>query len=482
MKTGSPAGSLRFLRDSQVEQLHHAALSLLQDPGVYCESDLVLDVFSQAGVQVDRDRRIVYVAPEVVDAARTTVPRSCVLHGRDPELDLLVEPGRVYFGMGGSSEPFFWDHRLGRPRRPTKADVIACTRVGQALPNIDFVMTLCQSGDYPVHHIFFHDTEAIIRNTTKPICYSVLDRRHLMSTLEIVAAACGGETAFRQRPQGLGFVTPVSPLVFPKLVEGIVDAVGWGVPILYSPAPMMSGTGPATIAGTLALTIAEFLFGMVLTQLVRPGAAVLFKTDADVMDPATGQCTYGSPEQALGKAALAQVCAFYDVPSFTMGGGAESKLPDSEAAAQAMLGMLINALAGITLSQSLGTLAHGLYGSLEQLLICDEMAHMVKRVLAGFTVDDETLALEVVRRVGHGGDFLTDAHTLAHFRQELFFPVLFRRQSVEQWVERGARAAADVAHQRVQDILATSAPIALPSGADEALAHALAKATGEVVN
>jgi trimethylamine--corrinoid protein Co-methyltransferase len=479
MKSGSPAGTLRFLSDGHVDQLHHAALALLQDPGMYCESDLVLDIFARAGARVDRDRRIITVAPDMVNAARATAPARCVLYGLDPELDLLVEPGRVYFGMGGSSEPFFWDHALGRPRRPTKADVVACTRVGQALPNIDFIMTMCQSGDFPVDHIFFHDTDAIVRNTTKPICYSVLDRRHLVRTLEIVAAACGGETAFRQRPQGLGFVTPVSPLVFPKLVEGIVDAIEWGVPILYSPAPMMSGTGPATIAGTLALTIAEFLFGLVLTQLLRPGAPVLFKTDADVMDPATGQCTYGSPEQALGKAALAQVCAFYRIPCFTMGGGAESKLPDSEAAAQAMLGMLMNGLAGITLSQSLGTLAHGLYGSLEQLLICDEMAHMVKRVLAGFAVDDETLALAAIRGVGHGGDFLTDEHTLAHFRQELFFPALFKRQSVEQWLERGAQSVVDVAHARVEAILAASGPVALPPGAEEALARALDAATRE---
>ena len=476
MNTGSPAGSLKVLAEADIERIHEAALALLQDPGIFSESDLILGILQKAGARVDRERRLIFVTPEMVDTARGSFPRSFDFHGLDPDLDVLVEPGRVYFGMGGSSEPFFWDHALGRPRRPTKADVVACTRVAHVLPNMDFVMTLCQSGDQPVNHIFFHDTDAIVRNTSKPIRYSVLGRRHAVKTIEIVAAACGGETEFRRRPVGLGFVTPVSPLVFPSLVEGIVDAVEWGVPVLYAPAPMMSGTGPATLAGTLAQTVAEFLFGLVLTQLIRPGAPIIFKTDADVMDPSTGQCTYGSPEQALGKAALAQIGLFYQVPTFTMGGGVEAKLPDSEAAAEAMMGMLMNGLSGITLSQSSGTLAHGLYGSLEQLVICDEMAHMVKRVLAGFAVNDDTLAVDVIRKVGHRGNFLMEEHTLAHFRQELFFPQLFRRQSVEQWRERGAQRIEEVAHERVQAILAQAGPLPLAAGATDAIERALRRA------
>ncbi len=479
MKSGSPAGSLKVLSESDVRRIHEAALSLLQHPGVFSESGLILSIFEKAGARVDHDARLIFVSPDMVDAALASSPKSFVLHGLDPEMDLLVEPGRVYFGMGGSSEPFFWDHDLGRPRRPTKADVVACTRVGHALSNIDFVMTLCQSGDFPVDQIFFHDTDAIVRHTNKPICYSVLGRRHVLRTMEIVAAACGGETEFRRRPLGLGFVTPVSPLVFPSLVEGIVDAVEWGVPVLYAPAPMMSGTGPATIAGMLAQTMAELLFGLVLTQLVKPGAPIIFKTDADVMDPATGQCTYGSPEQALGKAALAQIGDAYQVPTFTMGGGVEAKLPDSEAAAGAMMGMLMNGLAGITMSQSLGTLAHGLYGSLEQLVICDEIALMVKRVLSGFSLDDDTLALDVIRKVGHGGNFMMEEHTLKHFRQELFFPALFKRQSVEGWIGRGARPIVDVAHERVQSILAQASPVPLPADAEDAMERALREAVEE---
>jgi trimethylamine--corrinoid protein Co-methyltransferase len=480
MKQGTPAGSLSVLSQDDLRRIHQAGLALLDRPGICSESDLVLDLLQQAGAIVDRETHMVRVPATMVETALRSAPKSFVMHGLDPQFDLLVEAGRVYYGVGGTSEPYFWDYGSGRPRRPTRADMVSCTRVGHALAHMDFVITLCSSGDVPVDQVFLHDTNALLRNTSKPIVFSVLGRRYMARILEMCAAACGGEDELRRRPQGLGMTTPVSPLVFPKLVEGVFDAVEFGMPILVAPGPMMGGTGPATVAGTLALTVAELMFGLVLVQSIKPGAPVVLKTDADVMDPVTGQCTYGSPEQALGKAALAQLGRFYGLPTFTMGGGVEAKLPDSEAAAEATLGMLMNGLAGVTLSQAQGTLASGLYGSMEQLVICDEIAHMVKRVLAGVTVNDDTLALDVIRQVGCGGNFLMEDHTLRHFKHELFFPALFRRQTIEQWLARGAPPMVGAAHQRVEEILATAGPVPLPPGADQALDRVLNEAIAEL--
>jgi trimethylamine---corrinoid protein Co-methyltransferase len=479
MKQGSPAGSLTFLSDSQLAQIHEAGLSLLMDPGIYCESDLVLRLMAAAGAQVDLDSKTVNIPSEMVDAALQTVPHSFVLHGMDAADDILVETGRVYFGMGGSSEPMVYDYDLGKPRKPAYADMVRITRVGQALGNMDFLMTLCTSGDVPVDQAFFYDLHAVLRYTTKPIGFTLLDRRYTSHMLEMLAAVAGGETEARQRPRLLAFATPVSPLIFPKLIEGIVDAVEFGLPILYAPGPMMSATGPSTVAGLMAQTVAECLFGLVLVQAIKPGAPMMFKMDSDVMDPVTGQCTYASPEQSLGKAALAQMSAFYGVPSFTMGGGAEAKLPDSEAAAQAMMSMLMNGLAGITMSQSSGTLASGMYGAAEQVVICDEMALMVKRILRGFSVDEDALALDVIRQVGAGGTFLMESHTLEHFKDELFFPNLFRRQSIDQWISRGAKPMAEVAHEKVLEIMASGDGVVLSDDRSEALDRALQAAAAD---
>jgi trimethylamine---corrinoid protein Co-methyltransferase len=476
MKQGPVGNRLDVLSAADVERIHDASLTLLGQQGIRSESDLILGIFRRAGVQVDEGTRVIRVSRELLETALRSAPRSFVLYGREPGLDMRLEPGRVYFGLGGSPEPFFWDYELRGPRTPARADMVACTRLGQALPHIDFVMALCSAGDVPPGAQYYYEYDLLLRNTQKPLIYSAPGRQHVARLLEMVAAASGGEEALRKRPSVAIFTQPVSPLQIGSYSEGMVEAAAMGVPILSSPGPMMGATSPATLAGTLAQVNAEALFGVVLAQLIKPGTPVIYAPHTGVMDMATAQCTYGSPEQSLARAAVAQLGRTYGLPTFGLGGGVEAKLPDAEAAAQAMMGMLLNGLSGLTLTQTLGTLASGLYGSAEMLVICDEIAHMVKRVLGGITVDDDTLALDAIAEVGHGGHFLDKEHTLRFFRQELFFPALFRRQTVEQWQKSGGRSILEVAHQRVLDILAHAGPVELPAGADGALTQALAGA------
>lgn len=477
MKTGAKGGNLRILSDSELERIHKAALSLLEDPGILSESDLFLEICQKGGARVDWDKRTIHIPAEMVEAAIRAAPSSFILYGRnDPAMDLLLEPGRVYYGMGGTSEPLFWDYDLWRARQPTKQDMITSTRLGHALPNIDFVQTLCMSGDQPTHQIFFHDFDAIFRNTTKPTVINILERPFTEHLLALTAAASGGEQMLREKPSVMGIVTPISPLKVAKMNEGLIDAVLAGVPILYSPGPLMGATSPATVAGTVVLTIAEVLFGVVLVQLIKPGAPVVLKPDTDVFDMKTTQCTYGSPEQDLGKIAVTQLAHYYNLPIYGLGGGVEAKTPDAEAASEAMMGMLLNGLAGMTLNQSLGTLSWGQYGSQEMVVICDELVHSIKRILEGINVTDDTLAVDLIRQVGHHGDFLQTEHTMTYFKKEMYFPRLFRRQTIEQWIQSGAKMAHQVAHDRVLEILAQAGPIELPPGVDAEMERALQKA------
>jgi trimethylamine--corrinoid protein Co-methyltransferase len=276
------------------------------------------------------------------------------------------------------------------------------------------------------------------------------------------------------------FTQTVSPLKIGHYSEGMVDAAEFGVPILTAPGPMMGATCPTTLAGNLVQINAEALFSIVMSQLIKPGTPIIYGPHVAAMDMVTAQCTYGSAEQHLGRSAVAQFGRFYNLPTFGLGGGVEAKLPDAEAAAQAMMGILANALSGLTLTQCLGTLASGLYGSPEMLLICDEMVGMIKRFVAGIKVSEETLAVDVIKEVGHTGNFLSHDHTAQWFRKELFFPVLFRRQSVDQWLASGGKAIVDVAHDRVESILAKAEPVPLPAGADQALDKVLGEAIDEL--
>ena len=477
MKLGVSNNALRVITEADEERIFKASLELLMDPGFYSESDLFLDIFKKGGAIVDRSARTIKIPEDMVQRALEVAPKTFVLYGRnDPAKDIQIELGNTYFGMGGTSEPLFWDFELRRSRQPTKQDMINSTRVGHALTHIDFVQALCMSGDMPTGHTFFHDFDAIFRNTTKPTVINILERPFTQSLLEMAAAASGGEDLLRQKPSMLGIVTPVSPFKIAVMNEGIIDAVKAGVPILYSPGPLMGASAPATVAGTVVMTNTEVLFGVVLTQLIKEGSPIVLKPDTDVFDMKTSQVTYGSPEQDLGKVAMVQLARRYGLPIYGLGGGVDSKLPDAQAAAEAMETLMMVSLAGMTMCQSLGTLAFGMFGSQEMTVICDEMVYAIKRILDGFTVDDDTLGLDVIRSVGFDGNYLEQPHTIRHFRKEMFFPSLFRRQTNDQWVKAGSKPIDQVAHEKVLDILENAKPVELLPGADAELGRALNRA------
>jgi trimethylamine--corrinoid protein Co-methyltransferase len=477
MKTGMKGGNLTIVSEAELDRIYEASLSLLMEPGMLSDSDLILDLFEKSEAQVDRATRRIRVPRQMVEAAIQSAPSSFILHGRnDPAMDLLLEPGRVYYGMGGTSEPLFWDWDARQPRQPTKQDMIHNTRIGHALTYMDFVQTLCMSGDQPTHETFFHDFDAIFRNTTKPTVINILERPFTQHLLAMLAAVSGGESELRDKPSALGIVTPISPLKFPEMNEGIIDVVQAGVPVLYSPGPLMGATSPATVAGTVVLTNAEVLFGLTLTQLIRPGAKIVLKPDTDVFDMRTTQVTYDSPEQNLGKIAMVQLAKRYRLPIYGLAGGVECKTPDGEAAAEAMMGMLLNGLAGMTLNQSLGTLSFGLYGSPEMAVICDEIAHMIRRVLDGMSVNEDTLAVDIIREVGPAGDFLSHAHTVRHFRKEMWFPRLFKRQTIDEWTQAGGKMIHESAHEKVLEILSKAEAVNLPPDVDAELERAFNQA------
>ena len=479
MKYEINGGYLNLLTEGEIEHIHQASSSLLADPGFFCESNLILETFIKAGVKVDRARQLVFLTDDIIADALASVPKSFTLHGRTLQRDLRLESGQVYFGMGGASEPFYWDFDLGRPRLPTKSDMVNCTRLGERLENVDFVLALCSAGDVPKDEIFLHEYDALIRNTTKPIVYSAPGRFFAAKFIEMACAASGGEEAFRNRPWISAFVTPVAPMRVTPLDECLYEFAEFNIPALVRPGPMMGATSPATLASNLAQTNAEALFVIVLSQLIRKGMPVIYGPATPAMDMTTTLCTYGSPDEAVGRAMVAQLGRFYQLPSWNTA-ATEAKLPDAAAAAETMFGMLLNAISGMTLTQTMGTLASGFYGSAEMLVICNEMARMIKYLLRGVQVSEETLALDVIREVGHEGNFLTHDHTASFFRKELYFPLLFRRLTIDKWEAQGSKSILEEAHQNVKENLSTAEHVPLPDGADEELQRILAKAIREV--
>jgi trimethylamine--corrinoid protein Co-methyltransferase len=252
-----------------------------------------------------------------------------------------------------------------------------------------------------------------------------------------------------------GFIEPISPLRFPETgLEILVACARYGLPLLFGPMVQAGATGPTTLAGTLALENAEILAGIAITQTLSPGTPVCHGGIPHIMDMRHSQLSFGAPEQGLMAVAMVQVAQYYGLPSYINVGLSDSKCVDVQSGLERGMTLLMGALAGADTFGHMGILGTDQAGSLQQLIVDDRMAAYVKHVLNGFAVNEETMALDVIKEVGIGGNFLGEEHTHQHFREELWFPLAFDRRRWDEWWEDGALTMADWALNRKGQILA----------------------------
>ena len=302
-----------------------------------------------------------------------------------------------------------------------------------------------------------------------------------MMNLEMASAVSGGMDALRKRPILTLYTETVSPLAFAKANENLIEFASEGVPYAIGPIPMLGATSPMTLAGTAVISNAESLAGLTLGQLVNPHTPVVYTCWATPMDPVTSRCSYGAPEFALGTSALcAAMARHYDLPSYGFGGCSDSKVPDAQAGAEAMMTSMMAGLCGVNLIHDHGYLAGGSIGSIEMAVICDEIIGMVSRLVGGIEVNDDTLAVDVIRAIGPEGHFMSHKHTLRHLQTELFFPKLFDKTSEVTWTKAGKKDIAAVSRERAKKIVKEHSPQSLPADVCEQLERIVRDAQGEL--
>jgi trimethylamine--corrinoid protein Co-methyltransferase len=228
-----------------------------------------------------------------------------------------------------------------------------------------------------------------------------------------------------------------------------------GLPLTFGPMVMASISGPATLAGTLAQENAEILFSSVAVEMIRPGVPVEYGGIPHILDQRTGNISLGSPEQGLMAAAISQIGRYYGFPVHINVGLTDSKIPDAQSGLEKGATLLMGALSGAELFGHMGISGADQGACFEQLVVDDEMASYIRRMLSSFRVDAETIAGEVIRDVGPGGSFLTKPHTLKHIMQEFWRPTLFDRNEWSRWVKAGAKDTVTAARERVNQILSS---------------------------
>ena len=482
VKRGLRGGQLRFLTKTQVEAIHTAALEVVGKVGVRTASKRILEVFTAGGAEINQKDGGIKIPQHLVEESLRKAPRQITLCGRNPEYDILLEGSRVYYGMGGTPTPFIRDIETGQNRRPTKKDFADSTRLGDALPNMSFLMAISGAFDVPYQVEYEHEWEALFNNTEKPIVYSAPSAYSSRKVLEMAAAVAGGKDELRKRPIMCLYSETTSPLSIGVVNDNMIEFARAGVPITQGPSPIIGATGPGTLLGTYLVGNAENLAALTLCQLVNPGTPFVLGCWSGVMDPRIGRNCYGAPEFVFSVSVLnAQMGEYYQLPTFGFAGPSDSKLPDAQAGAEAMQMSMMNGLAGNNLCHDCGYLAGGSVGSMEMAVICDDILGNVLRIIKGTEVSDETLAVEVIKEVGPEGNFLGHKHTLKHIRDELHIPSIFDRNPEAAWIKAGSKPLHEVAKEKAEKILREHHPQPLPKDIQVRLSEIVKQAEKEQV-
>jgi len=449
---GRPAARLCTLTREETARVRAASFRILAEVGVQVDDAVARAALRQAGCREDDAERL-RLAEEVVLRALERVPRRLVLYDQGGRLAVDTAEGVPRFGLGINCIRTL-DWRTGEHRSCTLADIRETARLCELLPNVDLAASLGNPNDLPPAEQALAAVRALAEGTRKPLAYAAHDEVEDERIWGWLAERAGGWQALADRPCALDLTGPHSPLrLGEEACRRLAFAARRRLPVVCYPALLPGTNGPVTLAGALAQSTAEILAGLVVHQLAGPGSPVVTGSSILPMDLRSGGIAYGSPEYVL--AGLSAVDLFTDlgIPSWIGGGCSDAHTVDAQAAAEAGMNLHLAALSGTSFIHNLGYLSAGKTGSLEMLLLADELAGSARRLAAGFEVSGESLAVEVSARAAPDNSFLTDEHTLAHMRTALWAPALLGRSSLEDWVREGSPTLQDRLRARLHELL-----------------------------
>jgi len=465
--------SFKVLSHNQIKEIHSASLKILEKTGVKVFDAEAISLLKEAGADVVSDN-IVKMPSRLVEEALSGTPSKITIYNRKGEPALFLGEDKVYFGTG-SDCPNIIDVFTGERRPAVKEDVIKASLFCDYLSNIDFMMSVGCASDVPPATSDRHHFEAMVSNTKKPIIFTAYDKCGLEDILKMATAVSGNLEELQRHPFLILYDEPTSPLKHSKpAVQKLLLIAEKNIPVTYCPAILTGATGPITLAGMLATGNAEILSGLVMHQLKRKGAPFIYGIGFDVMDMSTTIDAYAAPETLLMDAAACGLARYYNLPIFSVGGISDAKVLDQQAGAEIASSCLMGGLSGANLVHDIGYIESGMTSSFEAILLNDEIIGEVKKILEGVKVNTETLALNVINKVGPGGHFLEEEATLKNFRK-IWYPKYLDRQRYHTWVEGGKKTLFDKLNIGVKKILKeyTSEPV--PSKIKERLAEIIRK-------
>jgi trimethylamine--corrinoid protein Co-methyltransferase len=420
------------LTPEQVQSVHDHTIKILEEIGVEFSYEPALEVFRAQGQKVEGHR--VYFQREFIEAMVKKAPAQFTLHARNPEHNLVCGGENIIF-MPGYGAPFIHEAD-GKKRNATMADYDNFVKLAGASQNLHMTggtvvePTDVEDGIRHLKMMYSH-----ITNSDKCFMGSSSGAEKAQDSIDMAALLFGGKQVIKEKPALICLINSVTPLKFDDRMLGALMAYTQAGQAIVIAALVMSGsTGPATMAGALALQNAEVLAGITLAQSINPGTPVVYGSTSAITDMSTGSLAIGNPEGALFTSASAQMARFYGVPSRGGGGLTDAKIADAQAGYESMMTLMAASTTGINfVLHTAGILQYFMAMSYEKFMVDDEIAGMLLRYLKGFDFTEDKFAFDVIKEVGPGGHFLTQKHTRKNHKVEMRRPQLSDRLSYDGW-------------------------------------------------
>lgn len=442
VRAGLIGGHYQPLSDEDINRIHSAALTVLEDVGVADPTPEVVDIATAAGCHVNDQDRLCFPSALVEDVIAGAAREYTVYSRSDSHDDLHVGGKRVHYSTSGEAVTIL-DPQTRTYRASTLVDLYdACRLVDQLEYIHQFGQTVVPT---EIENVDEHDLNVaytLVAGTQKPFEMAINNRENIDHVLALFDLVLGGEGRFKERPFcTFGGCPIVSPLRFAEDSLNVLVATSrLGLINDIAIAPQAGATAPAPLAGALMQVTAEALACLAVVNMVNPGCPMTFAAWPFVSDLRTGAFCGGSGEEALLTAAAAQIGKFYDLPNSVAASMTDSKLPDVQAGYEKGITAVLAGLAGSNrVLESAGMLASLMGCSFEALVIDNEMLGMVQRTLRGIEVTDQTLAVDVVAEVAQGaGHYLGHDQTLDYMKSEYLYPELADRLPIATWEEVGS--------------------------------------------
>ena len=465
---------MELLQKEQIAQILEASRKILEETGVKIYSDKARKLLIDAGCTAEDV--LVKIPRSLVEKALKTAQSNVDIYDRLGNLRMSLGGRNCYFGSGPTC-PSFLDPITGKHRKAVKQDAADTAKVADALKNIHFVMSLCTVGDQTAQLADLHEVHAMLQNTTKPIVSWSFNQDNLSEMIEMCEVVAGSLESLQEKPFLIVYAEPTTPLIHTKeALEKVMLLAEKKVPCIYSPGMVLGGTAPVTISAALSIGVADSLTGLLISQLVNPGAPFITSAGGCPMDMKTMQCSYGGPEMALLYMASTEVYHFLDLPIFGLAGATDAKIVDAQAGVEAAFQIMLAKGSGANLIHDVGFMDLGMTGSIEYMVLCDEIISMTERYFQGVAVDAEHLGTDMVKKVGPGGNFLTQKHTMRYFKEEIWSGELSDRQCRSAWEKKGSTSMTERAVEKMKKILATHKCVPLESAVQEKVDAILVKA------